>query len=558
MQVLSLKNKSNWINEPRKYTGNNFTELEKDQLQPKLISISNNKLRKIVFLYLLIPFVIFCFGFLRIYIAAPLAAVLFWLVVKHWNSGDESTRLSIPIKKFWLCLLLVFLWVALSGIGGFGFQNTDFHTRNAIFHDLINLPWPVRYHTNLADPTISYSLTYYIGFWLPAALVGKIAGWQAANIALYLWSVIGILLTIFILSNKIKNAPLLITMLLIFFSGMDGLGVLLRMLALPNLYKPTLWPPIQHLEWWASGFQYSSFTTQLFWVFNQAIPAWICMALLITSKERKSIFFIWSLCCFFAPLPAIGMLPYVFIKIPEALFNPENIKENRAAYSTESLLQRGLKDISSLFTVENILGGGLILVITYLYFSGNVHVSDQTVNTLPAKNWIIYPIFVILEGFFLWTLFKANQKANLYWYLAGVLILLIPFIKIGNGQDFCMRASIPTLFMLLIFSADLLKGPKSQTRTFLVILLCIGAITPIFEINRSIYRIADYFLNPPTQAEAAEGQQVKIYDPTSFEYDHPYTLVADSFHSLANYDPDVITNFVAKENHSIFETYIEK
>ena len=535
-----------------------FSEWEKDQLQPKLISISNRNLRRIAFLYLLIPFVIFCFGFLKIYIAAPIAAILLWLVIKNWNSGDKNTLLSIPIKKFWLCLLLVILWVTLSGIGGFGFQNTDFHIRNAIFHDLINLPWPVSYHTNLADPTISYSLTYYIGFWLPAALVGKIAGWQAANITLYLWSVIGVLLTIFLLSNKIKNAPLLVTVLFIFFSGMDGLGVLLRMLALPNLYKPTLWPPIQHLEWWASGFQYSSFTTQLFWVFNQAIPAWICMALAITSKERKSLFFIWSLCCFFAPLPATGMLPYIFLKIPEALFTPENFKENRAVHSTESLLRRGLKDISALFTVENILGGGLILLITYLYFSGNVHVSDQAVNNLPAINWVMYPIFVIFEGFFLWTLFKSNQRANLYWYLTGVLILLIPFIKIGNGQDFCMRASIPTLFMLLVFSADLLNSPKSQTRSFLVILLCIGAITPLFEINRSIYRIADYYLNPPSQAQVLEGQQVKIYNPGVPEYDHPYSLAADSFQSLANYNPDLINNFLAKENHSIFETYLEK
>jgi hypothetical protein len=527
-------------------------------LQPKSISISNRNLQRFSFLYLLIPFIIFCFGFLKIYVSLPIAILLLWLIIRNWNTGDQHTHTDISARIFWVSIILVLVWVALSGIGGFGFQNTDFHTRNAIFHDLINLPWPVRYHTNLADSTISYSLTYYIGFWLPAALVGKIAGWQAANIVLYFWAVIGVLLAIFLLSNKIKNAPLLITLLLIFFSGMDGLGVLLRMLALPNIYKPTLWPPIQHLEWWASGFQYSSFTTQLFWVFNQAIPAWICMALIITSNERKNLFFILSLCCFFAPLPAIGMLPYVFLKIPKALINPENIKENRETSPKDPFFKRALKDIVSLFTIENIIGGGIILGITYLYFSGNIHVSDQTVNTLPAINWIMYPIFVILEGFFLWTVFKTKQKANLNWYLTGLLILLIPFIKIGNGQDFCMRASIPALFMLLIFSADLLKGPKSQTRTFLVILLCIGAITPIYEINRSIYRFADYFLSPPTQTQRLEGQQVKIYNPTSFEYDHPYTLVADSFRSLANYDPDLITNFLAKEDHSIFETYLEK
>ena len=215
------------------------------------------------------------------------------------------------------------MWVALSGIGGFAFQNIDFHTRNAVFRDLINFPWPVKYYTNPTDPSIPYNLVYYTGFWLPAALVGKIAGWLAANIALYIWTVLGIILTILLLGTKIKLTPLYLILILIFFSGMDALGSLIRIIAVPGTNN-FLWPPIFHLEWWMPSFQYSSFTTQLFWVFNQAIPTWLCMALLIATGDRKIILVVWSLCCFFAPLPALGMFPYVLLKIPN---KPAELRE---------------------------------------------------------------------------------------------------------------------------------------------------------------------------------------------------------------------------------------
>lgn len=524
------------------------------------LCLSKIWIKRISFLYLLIPFLIFCLGYLKIYISLGITLIFLWLIIKNWPSiAQAGQTFSISRRSLFITFIIVLLWVVLSGIGGVAFQNPDLHARNAIFHDLINYNWPVKYNTYPTDSSITYTLTYYIGFWLPAALVGKIAGWQAANIALYIWSVLGIMLAILLLSTRIKLSPIIITLLLVFFSGMDGLGVFLRMLALPsNNILPTLWPPIQQLEWWAPGFQYSSFTTLLFWVFNQAIPVWLCMALLITAEDRKYLLVIWSICCFFAPFPALGMFPYVILKMAKRLFNPENIRETLEIRLKDTLLMRGLSDLRSQLTAENIIGGGFILLITFFYFSTNIHASEEAVNNLPLNNWILYPFFLILEGLLLWFLFKANNKWNLNWYLSGALFLVIPFIKIGSGQDFCLRASIPTLFMLMLWSAEMLSSPRSQTRTFLVILLCIGAITPIYEINRSIYRTAKYYLDPPSEIQVLEGQQVNLYPQETIENDHPYTLVADSFKTLAVFNPETINNFLAKADHTFFETYLEK
>ncbi len=532
--------------------------LERIGLRHTEMTISTKWVKRISYLYLLIPFLIFCLGFLKVVYSIPIALVFLWLIIRDWKKkAQENQNIHLSRCTLVYTTLAIMLWVALSGIGGFAFQNTDFHIRNAIFHDLINYDWPVIYHTGL-DPNTAYSLVYYIGYWLPTALIGKLYGWQIANICLYLWTIIGILLVFLLLSEKIFR-PGYLLFLLIFFSGMDGLGTLLRQLAaLPGEIKP-LWPPYMHLEWWIPGLQFSSFTTQLFWVFNQAVPAWLCMALLLTMSDRKSILLIWSLCAFFAPLPALGMLPYLALKMPKELFNPENLKIRATLGPPNSIFSRLWHDFRSLMTVENILGGGIVLLITYLYFSANANSAEISLKRFSAREWMFYVLFVFFEGLFLWSVFKDKNKTNLNWYLAGLLILIIPLIKVGGDQDFCMRASIPTLFMLMVWSAEMLASPKSVARTVLILLLCIGAITPIYEINRAVYRTARYYLKPPSLANKLIGQQMKIYDiESNNEYDHPFTLTADSFKSLANFDPTVITNFLAKSDHSFFYEYLAK
>ncbi len=522
------------------------------------VIISSEWIKKVSYFYLGIPFLIFCFGYLKLFIAIGIFILLIILYIKNWKyTWIEERLIRIPQKTFFLTVILILVWVYLSGIGGFAFQNTDFHCRNAIFRDLINKSWPVTYSTNPSNPSIIYLLTYYIGFWMPAALVGKIAGWQVANVVLYLWTVLGVILTILLLSSKLKLSTPLIALLLIFFSGMDGLGVFLEQVAVPGKYS-SLWPPIMHLECWAPGFQFSSFTTQLFWVFNQAITTWICMALFWTTKNRKFILLIWSLCAFFAPIPALGMFPYIVLKIPRQLFVAENVKDNSLINHHDSLITRGWKDVRSVLTIENILGGGIVLITSFLYFSSNVNSAVSTVNSASPWLWFFYIIFIIFEVLLLWSIFRRQNYANINWYLAGILILIIPWIKVGNLIDFCMRASIPTLFMLMVWSAEMLEAPRSQARIVLIVLLCIGAITPIYEINRSVYRTAIYFLAPPSQSEKLSGQQMKIYEIESFEYDHPYTLSADSFKSLANFDPDLSTNFLTRSDQSFFYKYLAK
>lgn len=89
--------------------------------------------------YLLLPLVLFAFGWLKIYLAC-LVVVL--LITALFFSLNDMTLVEIHFDKKQVNIalaisILVMLWVGLSGIGEILFQNSDHEVRNVIFHDLI-------------------------------------------------------------------------------------------------------------------------------------------------------------------------------------------------------------------------------------------------------------------------------------------------------------------------------------------------------------------------------------------------------------------------------------
>src|SRR5690348_10400631 len=98
-------------------------------------------------LYLVVPVEIFFLGWLRWEAAITAAALLGFAT---WRTGQRWR--DVPVgewrvsRGFLVSLVIVGLvWAGLSGVGGWVHQKGDFMFRNAIFHDLINRPWPVLY-----------------------------------------------------------------------------------------------------------------------------------------------------------------------------------------------------------------------------------------------------------------------------------------------------------------------------------------------------------------------------------------------------------------------------
>lgn len=495
-------------------------------------------LHRITVLYLTIPFIIFCMGWLRLSVAIPAAAIILWALWQLLKQppADHSTHHASRITFY--VLLITALWTLLSGVGGYAFQNWDHHWRNAVFHDLISFDWPVFYSQPESGPV--KMLVYYIGYWLPSAGIGKLLGWQAANFALFLWTWLGVVLVTLHFASVLKTSPIKAILLLIFFSGLDILGTLF----FAREY-PTLFPPITHLEIWSGNLQYSSFTTQLFWVFNQAVPAWLCILLILESDGSSPVekhapafqkVFIWSLCFFFAPLASIGLLPYLLIGL---------------------IKQTDFKSPFKNFHWDILLAAVIIFLLSFLFFSANTAAQQRGFQSLDLKDFLA---FFLLEGGILWLLLAPIKWRDPNWMVTGVLLAVIPFIQLGSGRDFVMRVSVAPLFFLMLMTGEIIfqKSAPRLIRVTCYVLLLIGSLTSLYEINRSVYRTFDYyFVQDESECECEVPPVVTHLEPgVAPEAEHPGTLTADEIVTLKFMDDQLSKNFIANVRQSLYYRYI--
>ncbi|CAG0979221.1 hypothetical protein ANAEL_01646 [Anaerolineales bacterium] len=517
-------------------------------------------LNRISLAYLTFPFILFALGWLRLSIAIPVTLLTVWAIWKLFAHPPIHYSLFPTPKTTFYLLLITFLWLFFSGIGGYTFQNWDHHWRNAVFHDLIAYDFPVVYSAPEKGPI--QMLVYYVGYFLPAAWVGKFLGWGAANFALFLWTWLGVLLVVFHLAHKGEGtSPLRVlkwAFLLIFFSGLDSLGLLF----FAKDY-PTLFPSIQHLEIWSGNLQYSSFTTQLFWVFNQAVPAWLCVVMCVTltlnevkgkGLEHKlgdssltakrfaqndtigQLIFIWSLCLFFAPLAALGLLPYLVI---------------------EFLKHTDFKSPFKNLSFDVLLASGVIVLVSFLYFSSNTAAQERGLQPIALKDYLAFFLF---EGGILWLALAPLKWRDPRWAMTGLLLAVIPFIQLGSGRDFVMRASIAPLFYLMMMTGEAIFQ-KTTPRLLLItcyLLLAPGSFTPLYEINRSIYRTYEYYfvLDPSQRAQSSGEVITHLEQPGAPEYDHPGSLVADKIQTMKFMDDKLSKNFIANVRQSLFYKYL--
>ncbi len=518
----------------------------------------------LIYGYLALPVLIFFLGWCRWYIGAPCACVLVYSVWRcireHRDAADTEYMLTgMHGRKIAAVVLLVLLWTGLSGVGGYVWQNADHPVRNELFTLLVQEKWPVVREVEIlseagAAATQIRGLVYYIGFWLPAAAAGKLAGITAGWAVQYLWAAAGILLMyawICISKKKLAVWPLLI---LICFSGLDALGVLLTCPEGLTVFSDV------HLEAWAPYYQFSSMTTQLFWVFNQAVPAWLLSALVFLGEKPRSLLFLASLTILTATFPFVGVLPFVlYFMVSRCAWEPGQFKQagvsavfksclggwcsfqniagtavtgivcgiyisgNNAVRKSLPLLNSSRKMLLLIFGILAVAAGGAAVRVFVVRGWGALLLKAAAVAFVlilvcriarlpyadwqsPLFYWINLTVFYVLEaGVFLLVLYPAVKDRKLFW-LTGAWLYVIPLIMIGKSCDFCMRASIPGLFLIMLWCVDMLDAWRTQKQNrkracVLAVLLMIGAVTPLHEIKRSYIHTREYYENQTATPE---------------------------------------------------------
>lgn len=436
------------------------------------------------YVYIILPIIIFFLTWLRWYVGMPMTAILLLglVVLVKKDYLNNTSEVSVPIKHLILISLIIFIWTWLSGQGGFFYQTNDQHWRNAIFRDLIDFKWPVIY------PETGNALVYYLMHWIVPAAFGKLFGWTGGNIALLFWTYVGLMITYLLIlhltkGNSIKQMWIAV-ILFITWSGLNNLGS-----DITNIFGSSLHPGsniiISNLddgaqEWWLRSatqsydycYQYSGNDTLLSWVYNQTIVPWIAIPLILENRKVRTFAFLGLSILPYAPIPFMGFLP-IFI----ALAIPYYIRKIRER-KYKSLFKETL-------SIPNLSGICTIFPVFWSFYGCNERSSFGLYMPLEAfdfKRIALLLLFYLVEcGVYIILIYRMYKKDLLY-YTVAISLLIIPIFRIGAGCDFCMRASIPALFILMILVIKYIfeTGAKfKKTYLILVLVLIIGAFNPL-------------------------------------------------------------------------------
>lgn len=483
----------------------------------KTVSISGRWVHPLSLVYLIIPAVLFAFGWLNV------PALLLTLVILALSAAalsrslcQKQQTLSLPVWYPGFCLVAILVWMLFSGIGGIGHQNLDYYVRNPILNDLTRFSWPLRYDLSQQSAEVqalcgsdTVGFVYYFFFWLPAAGLGKCFGHP--DLWLFLWCLLGLCLVFLEVHLYLQRHSLWIPILLMGFSGLDFLPFFLQ----EGLVKTA------HMEWWAGHlFQYSSNTTLLYWVFNQAIPLWLILALLLNLGDANGGAALCSLSFLYSPFATFGMIPLALNAVKK-----NGIRKSIAAPVNwlVPLLMLGVFGTFYLSKPGSLGANGFIF----------------TLEGISALKW--YVPFVLIEvGIYIFLLRKELLHYD-YLLISSLSLVLIPLYKLTDANDFCMRASIPGLFILCISVIRYLLEHKNKTCIALAVCLLIGMATPATEVFRSLKYMVS---GEPDANLIGSSFSAMVLD----RYEYAETLVTT-----------VNDQFFAHEwQNSAFETYLGK
>lgn len=407
--------------------------------------------------YLLLPLVLFGIGWMRPVFSVPFALAVVgsvvWCCVRMLSFKSSA---KISARTLIILIILAGIWTILSGAGHRGFFDGDYYKHNAILSDLIAYSWPVQYR--LVHGTGVVPLVYYIAYYLPAAVVGLIGGWKAANIALFVWTWGGVCITFLWIAVLVPKKTILAVTLFVLFSGLDGIG---RLILLHRTGMNADW------EWWAGLWQYSGITTQLFYVPQHSLPAWIVGGMLLFQYKQKQLVSGLVLACsavlLWSPFVFIGLLPFFAY-----LF----FKKKIAAH----FLEYGV----SIF----------VLCMVGLYLA-----SSQVGNSGAGGQWLFTHVDIVhsltlvrLALFYLFEfgIYLLFIKKNTVLWIATAVLIALPWYRMGLLNDFVMRASLPALFILAVSWAQAVPLLMPLKRVVAIAIIVVASIYPFLLYHNAI------------------------------------------------------------------------
>lgn len=491
-------------------------------------------LQKTSAIYVLIPSLSFAVGWLRFPYSAITLVIVGVLILALGIGLARSLREWLSQKNlqslFWKPVLaaglVLLLWLSLSGTGGVGFQNDDYPASNALLKDLIEQEWPLR--AEIEGESIP--IVYYMGYFLPAAGIGKLFGWNVANAFLYFWTLLGVGLAfawfarigrVALANRGIKS--LLFALFFCLAGGLDVLGYYLLDTHPFRLHS--------HVEWWTDFFQYSSMTTLLFWVPQHAIAAWVSAGVLVDAilepEDVQTVGITLAASILWSPFGILGTAPYLAVFFVRYLFSPAGrgyffragallfnlmslwvggvyllyIQANQFEFPVgfiwDSVRYKYRATMGQSILTFDLVEFGMLAALALLLLGAGIFLRASRSNEAGWPFWRRWQDA-------LWQDFKIRPAQVVIFLLSLVVLGLLPMFRMGKYNDLVMRGSIPSLFIFFAFVGHVIFETGVELRRkliglYIVLLLVMGLsfFPAVAEIARSV---KNYHVGAPEYA----------------------------------------------------------
>ena len=486
-------------------------------------SAAMKRLETATVLYLALPVFIFLAGFFRIGWGVAACLCLAFAIYRYLQE-DRGVVFATGVDgmtrwKTAACLLAAAFVVLLyfEGIGPFGAWSWDARKHFMVLSHLSLDTWPPLFDVKGER----FHLAYYTGYYLPAALVGKVFGWDFAYDAVVVWTLLGVFLALLWCFALSRKAALWIIAVFFLFSGMDVLRVAVygggtwwwegaAESICPSLFQAIIF----NTEYYAKGCFPFFFTFEeghgpqllanlvnLVYTPQHALSTWLCGGLLMHSFARGALLqrggLIVLLALLWSSFNAVGAaLLVVFCAVYSLL-----------AQSGRPLGER-VRTLVPAFSGINLASVlPLLLVSAYLLSSAFVELELYLYEL-----WRI-PGFLLFEFLILWSALYAFHRHTMREGKAGWLTedirplffyaLLAVVIFIPMEPDFQKGASHLALFILMIAFIRALEHSSRMRigkalRHSIIAIAAVGSITALSWLTSAVHYVYnEHFAETP-------------------------------------------------------------
>lgn len=491
-------------------------------------------------LYLSLPFLLFCFFFLQWYVALIFSVSLFYAGLYVWRqyaNHEDSGRLSC-LQILLLIVSAIFICL-VSGISGYLSQSYDWIVKNPLLNDLTLSSWPLILDFSEATDDVQslcgegqVAFVYYLFYYLPAALIGKIFGsLMVARLTLFLWSVYGLTLVgcwlLHIVSQRFRlNYKKIFFVLAVFilWGGLDIVGQGIKML-LSNNPNMSFFSWFDH--WSLPYFMYHANFSSLYWCFNQCIPLWLIVLLILHLQDIRTIIFFFSFSLLYSPWGAMGLLPIV------------------AVFILTEIGKKGLSAFREIVNFPNIVFPLLLLLVV-----GSYYLSNST--PIPEKGFfwefwsvsdflVAYIVFLLVElGIYVYLL-RQEMRDDKILLSAVIVLSLIPLYKMNYANDFVLRASIPALFIVCV---KWIQWSCTHFKEYRKVIMSVILLCPFSAIQQMYHNIYDTIAHGESRTYCenerfSSGDNVKL------------AILGESQFYAHDYEDTFFWKYLAKESFII-------